>query len=318
LSNQLRRDDNHLNRLSSFLHWEGNLTVKEIHQIKENIYYLEADSEKQYILKGHSNVLNMKQQWDFFDKIKSKSIVPFVRFPNGKKDITTGTNYSWTLSPYISGRKLNYLHHHDRVLAVNTLKQFHRDASQIRIKKLIKKQLFYKRWHVRLNKFLETEFIFQKYGYMNLYRDITQLMTYYLDIVSSYSWHVDQVDAERNGKWVHGDVASHNFIHNGKTLLIDFDLLHCTTQLYDFIQLGQRFLPSIEWKLERLLQYRMVSDRDLERFLYAIFIPSDVIREWLHYLKSKRRLSVESYLQTMEAEWTKRKEFLNDSKVMLK
>ncbi|HAM81415.1 phosphotransferase [Ornithinibacillus bavariensis] len=315
---QLSRDDNHYDRLSSFLLWEGNLEIKKLHQIKRNIYYLEANTGKQYILKGHSNLLNMRQQWDFFNKAKSKSIVPFVRFPNGKKEILTGTNYGWTISPYITGRKLNYQHPGDRLLAVSTIKKFHQDAKNITVKNPIKKQLFYRRWHVRLNKFLETEYIFQKYGYENLFRDIVWMMNRYLDIVSTYSWNHDQKEAEIEGRWVHGDVASHNFIHNERTVLIDFDLLHCTTQLYDFIQLGQRFLPNINWKLDRLLQYNMASERELAKFLYSVFIPSDVLREWMHYLKSKRRLSVSSYLQTMEEEWIKRKEFLNTSKVMLK
>ncbi|WP_026906324.1 phosphotransferase [Paucisalibacillus globulus] len=317
MSYNLSRDDQRFNRLSSFLRWEGNLRVKKIHPIKRNIYYIEAESGDKYVLKGHSNTSNMRQQWDFFERIRSKRVVPFVRYPNGKKEISNGTHFSWTIAPYVSGRKLNYEADVDRRRAVNLLKKFHADASQIYIKNLLRKQQFYKRWHARLYKFSETEQIFERKGYKALYNDITVLMKKYLEVVENYPWYRDQLSAERNGLWVHGDVASHNFIQNENTYMIDFDLLHCSPQNYDYIQLGQRFLPHIKWDVERLLGYHMVEENELEKYLYSIFIPSDLIREWIHYLTRKRRISVGDYMETMEIEWIRRKDFLNASKLIL-
>jgi hypothetical protein len=317
LSYQLSRDDQRFNRLSSFLYWEGNLEAKKIHQIKRNIYYIEAATGEKYVLKGHSNTSNMRQQWDFFDRIHSKNIVPFVRFPNGKKEITTGTNYSWTISSYVSGRKLNYEAAEDRNRAVIVIKKFHSQANQIFVKNIVRKQPFYKRWHARLYKFIETEHIFERSGYLPLFNDISFMMKKYLEIVESYPWYKGQLDAERNGLWVHGDVASHNFIQNEKTYMIDFDLLHCTPQIYDYIQLGQRFLPHINWDVERLVGYNLVKNDDLEMYIHSVFIPSDLIREWLHFLTRKRRISIEDYMETMEIEWVSRKEFLNKSRLLL-
>ena len=317
MSYHLSRDDQRINRLSSFLHWEGSLEAKKIHPIKRNIYYIEASSGDKYVLKGHSNTSNMRQQWDFFERIRSKGVVPFVRYPNGKKEISTGTNFSWTLAPYVSGRKLNYEVEEDRRRAVVFLKKFHADASQIFVKNMLRKQLFYKRWHARLYKFSETEQIFERNGYKALYNDIILLMKKYLEIVENYPWYKDQLNAERNGLWVHGDVASHNFIQNEKTFIIDFDLLHCSPQIYDYIQLGQRFLPHINWDVESLLGYNMVEDGELDKYLNSIFIPSDLIREWLHFLTRKRLVSVEDYMEKMEIEWIKRKEFLYKSKLIL-
>jgi hypothetical protein len=318
LSNHLGRDDQRINRLSSFLYWEGNLEVDKIHPIKQNIYYIDDNYGDKYVLKGHSNQMNMKQQWEFFERSKSRYIVPFVRFPNGKKEITTGTNYYWTISPYVSGRKLNYEVAEDRRKAVKAIQRFHKESNQIFVKNIVKKPLFYKRWNARLHKFMETEPVFRKYGYFSLYEDIVLTMEKYLEIVSNYPWYRDQLNAERNGLWVHGDVASHNFIQNERTFLIDFDLLQCTNQIYDYIQLGQRFLPSLKWDLEKLLSYSMVRDELLERYLYSVFIPSDLLREWLHFLTRKRKLSTVEYLQNMEEEWVSRKVFLSKSNKLLK
>ncbi|GGA69291.1 phosphotransferase [Ornithinibacillus halotolerans] len=319
MSKFLERDDHRINRLSSFLYWEGNLETKKVHPIKRNIYYIETTSGDAYVLKGHSNMNNVQQQWEFFNRIQSNHIVPFTKFPNGKKEITAGTKYSWTISPYISGRKLNYKSPVDRNRAVSTIKKFHYQASGIYVNHFIRKQLFFTRWDARQEKFLSTEEIFEKLGFMKLFQDMNILMKKYIHVVSSYDWKKEQLEAERKGCWVHGDVASHNYLlKNEQTYLIDFDLLHCTSQLYDVIQLGQRFLPNIDWDVNTLLQYNMVKEEEIERFLYSVFIPSDMVREWLHFLTKKRRITVHSYLEIMENEWIKRKEFLKESIKLIK
>ncbi|WP_010098990.1 phosphotransferase [Ornithinibacillus scapharcae] len=318
MRNYLGRDDHRFNRLSSFLYWEGNLEAKKIHQIKRNVYYIETESGSKYILKGHSNAQNVKQQWEFFDRVHSSKIISFVRFPNGKREITTGTNYSWTLSPFVIGRKLNYESENDRKKAVETIKFFHEQANQVFVKNMVRKQLFYQRWMNRMERFKATKEIFEKYGYSYIYDEVMLMMKKYLDVVSDYPWYHDQIAAERNGSWVHGDIASHNFIQNESTYLIDFDLLQCTVQMYDYIQLGQRFLPSIEWDLDTLVSYNMVEDQNLERYLYSVFVPSDLLREWMHFLMKKRTISIEDYLQKMEIEWSQRKKFLHQVRKTIK
>lgn len=279
---------------------------------------METVSGAKYVLKGHSNTQNLKQQWEFFERIHSNKIVSFVRFPNGKKEITTGTKYSWTISPFIIGRKLNYESERDRIKAVRTIKLFHEQANQIRVKNMVRKQLFYKRWITRMDRFKETSEIFEKHGYNYLFQDIMLMMKKYLEVVSNYPWYKDQLNAERKGSWVHGDVASHNFIQNESTYLIDFDLLQCTAQIYDYIQLGQRFLPCINWDIDKLVAYNMVEDYDLERYIFSVFVPSDLMREWMHYLMKKRTISIESYLRKMDLEWAQRKNFLLHAQNIIK
>src|SRR5699024_143374 len=181
----------------------------------------------------------------------------------------------------------------------------------------IKKDLFLVRWEDRLNTFKKTASLFRDNGFEILYKDILQTMAFHLQLAAKLYWEKDEKKARLNGEWVHGDVASHNFIQNEQTFMIDFDLLICGSQLYDYIQLGQRFLPYINWDIGELLAYEMVSERDVKKWLSAIIIPSDVIREWLFFL-SHGSLPVKQYLSQMEKTWSKRHFFLKNAKSMLK
>src|SRR5699024_11591376 len=99
--------------------------------------------------------------------------------------------------------------------------------------------------------------------------------------------------------------------------MIDLDLLRRVSKLYDDNQLEQRFLPHINWDIGDLLAYEMVSERDVRKWLSAIIIPSDVIREWRFFL-SQGSSPVKQYLSQMEKTWSKRQFFLKNAKLMLK
>ncbi|MUK86987.1 hypothetical protein GMD78_01040 [Ornithinibacillus sp. L9] len=319
MSNNKHRDDNNYDRLSSFLYWEGSLETKDINRIKDNVFLIKDNTGEGYIFKRHKNINNVKQQWDFFSQIKMKSIAPFVRYPNGRKIITDGNHNIWTLTPYIPGIKLNYRSQTDRKEAVLALKKFHDKASSIYVQNQVQKGLFYLRWYDRLKTFQKTEYFFVKYGYENLYKDIVKITEQYIQLVSRFPWKREQRYAEEQGLWVHGDVASHNFIRYNRIYLIDFDLLACTTQLYDYIQLGQRFLPYIRWDIDQLESYKMIDDRYIPIWLLSIAIPSDVLREWLHYLYQHRSgYAIKEYLEEMEKNWIKRQNFMKMTKKMLK
>ncbi|MFD2046206.1 phosphotransferase [Ornithinibacillus salinisoli] len=319
MSRNKRRDDKDIDRLSSFLYWEGNFRLKELKPIKNDVLLITSDNLERYILKRHSNKKNITQQWEFFSKINAEMITPFVRFPNGRKIISDENHFYWTLTPFIQGRKLNYISPIDRKTAVQTLRNFHRNASEVFVENRVNKQLFYLRWYNRLQTFKKTEYLFLKFGYENLYKDITKKTEQSIQLVATYPWKLIQRQAEESGIWVHGDVASHNFIQNERTYLIDFDLLLCTSQIYDYIQLGQRFLPYVNWDIDQLLTYRMVEDSDVPIWLMAIAIPSDVLREWLHYLSHQRSdRSIDNYLTEMEKNWMKRKDFVKMAKLVVK
>lgn len=318
VSSFIQGDEMNYDRLSSFLYKNGMLDTRDMNSINRNVFYIKTFNDKSFILKKHRNKTRMEQQWSFFEQIKSPDIIPFEHFPNQKKFIYD-KSYYWTISPYIRGKKLNYLVDKDRIESLETLKKFHGQASGINVLNRLKKDIFYLRWYKRLQTFKKTYYIFEDYHFKSLFEDIVQTTEKQLQIVSEIPWNRLEQKAKINGNWVHGDVASHNFIRNQKRIfIIDFDLLLCAPQLYDYIQLGQRFLPYINWNLNRLLSYNMVEERYLKAWLLAILIPSDVLREWIHFLYNTSNRSIHNYLSKMEADWLKRQSFLNSAKLMLK
>ncbi|WP_158598208.1 phosphotransferase [Falsibacillus albus] len=88
---------------------------------------------------------------------------------------------------------------------------------------------------------------------------------------------------------IHGDVAFHNFLLNRqKTLcLIDFDLISVAPPLVDYLQIANRFLPSIHWSVKDLFEHKLMEkfSRD-PLFLIALIYPTDVFREWNRFVKS--------------------------------
>ncbi|WP_164668491.1 phosphotransferase [Virgibacillus doumboii] len=305
-------------RLSSFLYNTGMLEILRITSIKNNVFYLETKGEEKFILKKHRNQAKVEQQWIFFEKLNLPVVIGFERFPNHKRFIKDNGQY-WTISKYIKGKRLNYADEEDRQETLQTLQTFHEHSSGLKIPEPLKKELFYKRWYKRLQTFRKTEYIFIEYQFNSLYKDIVQTTEHALEIISEYPWNRLEQQAVAYGTWIHGDVASHNFIRGRNQLyMIDFDLLLCAPQLYDCIQLGQRFLPYTDFDLYKLLSYRMVEEQFLKPWLYGISVPSDILREWINYLYRTPERSVHNYLQTMHSNWMKRQSFLKEVRSMLK
>ncbi len=316
VNNQFSGDE-FLYRLSSFLLKEGELHPEEISRINSDVFYLKTADSAQYVLKRHRKKVSSEQQWDFFEAIDEVNIIPFIRFPNGRR-IISGDGY-WTLAEYQQGKRLRYTRDADRSAAVQALKSFHEKAEGIHLQAQIKRGSYFFRAGQRLELFKKTHPFFELYGFENLYSDIVQQTALYLERSSAFSWEIREEQEKEQGKWMHGDVASHNFLHSGdQTFLLDFDLLQQTTQLYDYIQLAQRFLPCLNWDPEQLFRYRMVADSDMKPWLYAVGIPSDVLREWLHQLQTKEKSSLLVYLEKMETNWIERRYFLKKAEGMLK
>lgn len=314
VNKSIQRDEFY-DRLSSFLLQKGMLESNEISTIKPHVFYLKTIAGNELILKKHSKQENVKQQWDFFEQMSKTDVVPFTRYPNGQKVISDVHAY-WTIMPYITGDKLYYKYAADRTEAVRTLQCFHSQAANIYVAEPIKKENIFIRWYWRLLAFKKTKSLFEENGFMSLYHDIVKITIMHLQFITQFPWEQYEADAIEKGLWIHGDVASHNFIHSNH--LIDFDLLQSTAQIYDYIQLGQRFLPHLNWDVEKLLAYQMVKDNELKAWLSAIFIPTDLLREWLYFIKSAKTSIVSNYLRDMEKEWTKRLVFLKNAKSMLK
>lgn len=309
--------DDQLDRLSSFLYLQGKLASVAIRPIKPRVYLLQISHNKGVILKRHGNKRNVEQQWHFFSRIRSPAIVPFIRFPNGEK-MLEGIGSYWTIAPFIHGEKLDYGNAADRAIAVDTLKKFHRKARTIRISNPIKKDPFYIRWFHRLAAFEKTDFIFAEIGLKHLFLDIVRTTRVQLKLLPDLPWNELEQDAQRRWTWIHGDVASHNFIKNKNVYMIDFDMLEQSMQVYDFIQLGQRFLPHVNGDVEKLLSTLQMKGLEQRLMLYSVMIPSDILREWLALIHCRSGKNAYQFLTKLESDWIKRKSFLTNAKIMLK
>ncbi|SFA69061.1 Phosphotransferase enzyme family protein [Lentibacillus halodurans] len=306
-----------INRLSSFLQKKGMLQPRHMTSVNKHVFYVETNHRERLILKRHHNHSRVEQQWNFFEQQSSYIPVPFQRFPNQKPFLYDNGMY-WTISPYIPGQKLNYMAERDRVEALKSIQTFHNETEGIKLRYPLKKEIFYIRWYKRLQNFRNTESIFKEYGFLGLYKDMVQTAEKHLQYVSAYNWFELERAARKSGTWSHGDVASHNFIrYSGRIYLIDFDLLSCAPPLYDYIQLGQRFLPYLNWNAERLLSYKIVQNKYLKPWLHALFIPSDVMREWLYYIHSSPGRLMYGYLARMKEDWVKRQSFVKNAQNML-
>lgn len=318
---QQSRDDLQHHRLFSFLALRGELTIEKVAPIKRHVFRIKTDDNPKtnLILKAHQNERQILKQWAFFDDIDSETahLIPFKKFPNGDRFINH-QHLSWTISPFVPGRQLNYHKEEDRKNALKTLKSFHQQATNIYIHPVEKKTLIIEKWHQRFKAFKKTVYFFEQHGFENLFNDIERLSKQYLRDLQRIPWSLEELRANQEGIWIHGDVASHNFIKNGSSRLIDFDLLRCGPQIYDYIQLGQRYLPYIEWDFEKLLSYNMVPASQFKPWLMGILMPTDVIREWIHFLTHQSSLSIPNYLANMEKKWLKRRKFSQSVQLMLK
>lgn len=317
---QLDRDDKFHHRLSSFLYREGQLAVKKIVVIKPHVFFIQTINDNLLLLKAHRQEGSVLQQWSFFDGINFKKThaVPFKVFPNERKSIKC-SRFVWTLSPYVAGERVTYHSDEERQRVVAVLQKFHKYATGITIKPINKRPVITDRWNKRLNLFKKTEYIFIENGFENLYLDIVQLTERYFRHLTRFPWTNYEKEAEMGGAWIHGDVASHNFIKkkDKEIYLIDFDLLASKPQIYDFIQLGQRFLPYINWNLDKLMSYEMVTSGNLRSWLIGILFPSDVIREWMYAISHTSQIDIQNYLREMELSWVKRKRFSHRADTML-
>lgn len=301
----------------SFFRSKGDLHIDQIYPIKSHIYKVIAD-DATYILKRYSNKSVVQQQWDFFSEIELTSIVSFVPFPSGKRYICDEERGIYTLAPCMNGSSLSYTNKKDRIEAHNILYQFQQSARGIQLDTMIPKLPVYLKWKNRLHNFSAFRNIFDTFDHAALYRAITQKSYAILSEVKKLDWTKIEDNAVQNGMWVHGDVASHNFIRDGSQVwLIDFDLLGQSPVVYDWIQLAQRWMNDIEAK--ELLTYggfQQFSEDPL--WLLGVCYPSDVMREFLRFMKTcPPRSRIDDYLEKMVENWMHRESFVEQLSDML-
>ncbi|MFB1051651.1 phosphotransferase [Paraliobacillus sp. JSM ZJ581] len=308
-----RRDDSMLNRLATFLTNQACLSIQSIRLIKPSIYLIKDEQNQQFILKGYRKLEIIDKQWALFDQLDLSFVIPFCYFPNQKKYVTWG-GYYWTLQKFYATRKLDYYNKIDRDHAWKVMKQFHKETDGITLSDQPHSTAFVSKWKSRLAKWKQSKDLMHHFGYQNVYQEIEK------QLVESIAWFVSinkpviekQPLFQKN--WIHGDVASHNFLsdNKGNVYLIDFDLLSPSPSIYDEIQLGQRFLPYINHDFNQLYTYiEPVTEQAYELFCVALTMPTDFVREWWYFvIKTKEMADISNYLVDFQLSWEERKQFV--------
>ncbi|MEQ6375789.1 phosphotransferase [Bacillaceae bacterium S4-13-56] len=314
MNNISNRGDSYANRLVSFFQKEWSTSFKIKKRIKEHVFLCETD-EKKWILKAYKSKRSLGQQISFFKKWKSNNPmwVQFRSFPDGRWVKEWDQKY-WVIMSYVSGQSLSYTNEEDRKESLEVIQTFHHQSERVRIKRPILRDPLYLRYYQRLNNLEETESYFTSFGYQWLYMDIVQTCRYLIQKFEDLPWSNLEDESLNNGTWIHGDVASHNFIRrqDGLVCLIDFDLLSFSPHVYDYIQFGQRFIPWYEDQESEFLSlfepYVDVTDPFWQE---GVAFPADILREWIRFIRNNHNpVEIKSYLKYLEVEWKKRKKFV--------
>ncbi|WP_186576286.1 phosphotransferase [Aquibacillus kalidii] len=309
------------NRLSSFLWTEAGVNTNWIKPIKTTVFLIQTNAGSKYILKGKKTKEIIDQQWAFFEQYQDRKVIQYSRFPNNKK-VIEGFGYYWTWTPYMKGEALNYDSSVDREDAFNSLQHFHDCAKGIKVDDpLLLKPPLYMKGITRLSKLDKTKSIFEKNGFSELYSDLNSLIQNQLEIFTNLDWYQIEKNAVDNNSWIHGDVAAHNFIRTDEQeiYLIDLDLLTLAPPIYDYIQLGQRFLPFLNWDINQLLKYAHTDNEEsLKTWLLGISVPTDLVREWWLFLKRQSsNEEINRYLKQFSYEVSKRIQFVDELERMM-
>ncbi|GAA0483386.1 hypothetical protein GCM10008986_05560 [Salinibacillus aidingensis] len=303
------RDDSFMDRLHYFLKEKGDLDCQEMIPVKKNVFKVYAESQWWIVKCYHSHAIKI---WSLFLQIEDqKNFVSFVPFPNGERWIKDSLGQYWCLSPFIEGRKLNYTYHEDRLAAINLLQDFHDTAKGLPIKQT-KTKPFLQKSTERYRRFLRTKDIFTQHQATLFYQNIVKQTRDILERMEKLKWRKIEEKANRKRFIIHGDNAGHNFIRNQDGIyLFDFDLIQYAPYEYEWIQLAQRFLFEGLDQFEDLFQYPVFqSFKGQSYFYYGTIFPSDLFREWLHFLrKNPSQAQVSSYLQKFQQQWHQRQKF---------
>ncbi len=320
MMNNGKRDDSLWNRLLLFLKQKGFLSIKNVQRVKAVNFIVTDDADQKFVLKGYQKQTTVLKQWELFSQIDQPFIVSFQRFPSGDRYLFW-EGYYWTLQKYYRAQRLNYQWKKDRDQAWSSMKQFHQAASGIVIEHQPPTVNFVRKWENRLRRWQNTEQLLYRLGYRTLYNELeTQLMEG-ITLFQQVNHPTLEANPSCQLNWIHGDVASHNFLRDNRNniYLIDFDLLAPSPSIYDEIQLAQRFLPFIQDDIEQLEAYIHPDTLQTNQlFWIGVMIPADFIREWWYFIvQSKEEIAITNFLTEFCLSWNERKQFVETVKKKL-
>lgn len=314
-----REGDSYTDRLFQWLKHDENIPIELDQVIKPRVYKVYVNGDPR-ILKGYRKPQTLQQQIDFFNLWEGAENIAARPLPFHHQDFTKSKlGCDWGLFEWVRGKHADFEKQSDREAALRVLQKFHKLTKSVTMVSVPKDPLYVK-WEKRLEQFSVTRDVFFDYGRRKTYEEIYECMAKQLEAFSGHPWGEIEEKAWDNHEWLHGDVAHHNFLidRKKKIKLIDFDLLHTGPHLYDYIQLGQRFLPHTEENPEILFElFKHVKDQKI--WLQGLHVPADILREWLYgYRRGIRgEATFSRQLRKVEKAWSSRKKFVRSTENMV-
>lgn len=289
-----RGDDFFQNRLFSYLQNQLNVPIKEISQIRKQVYKVKAESFE-FILKGFSSYHQLILQKDFLTALKREGFQKTYSYYPVEKEppLLFERNYYGCLE-FIrpSKKEFTFKQQQDRLDGLKLLSQFH-EVNETLVKQYTGNIPSFDqlgKWQERTITFMNNLPVIRYF----VQKEIINEMLIWAD------WSLKGIERElglfETGKKVilHGDVAHHNFLRNKdkEIYLIDFDLISSGNPRSDYLQYANRILPFIHWSFQKLADYKEIATYlDEKGFLYALAFPTDIFREW------NRAIREQTYLQ---------------------
>ncbi|WP_235822797.1 phosphotransferase [Cytobacillus massiliigabonensis] len=283
------------NRLFSYLQKQLNIPIKEILQIRKQVYKVNAEGID-FILKGFSSYHQLVLQKDFLTWLKREGFQKTYSFYPLEKNpplLFEQTYYGCLEFIETSKNEFTFYKQSDRLNGLKLLSHFH-DVNEKLVKQYTGNIPSFNqlgKWQERTMSFLNNLPVIRYF----VQKEIINDMLIWAD------WSLKGLEKElnvfENGKKVilHGDVAHHNFLRskNKDIYLIDFDLISIGTPRSDCLQYANRILPFIHWSFQELGNYKEIAAYLNEKgFIYALAFPTDIFREW------NRAIREQTYLQS--------------------
>ncbi|USK53899.1 phosphotransferase [Cytobacillus solani] len=317
------RDDLYQNRLFSYLQKQLHVPIKEISQIRKQVYKVKAE-ELDFILKGFSSYHQFNLQKDFLTALKQVGFQKTYSFYPLEKELPLlfeQTYYGCIEWIETSKTEFTFYKQQDRLKGLKLLSHFH-DRNEKLVEQYtgsISSFNQVEKWQERTVSFLKNLPVIRYF----VQKEIINEMLIWAD------WSLKGIEKEsgvfENGKKVilHGDVAHHNFLRakNKDIYLIDFDLISIGTPRSDYLQYANRILPFLQWSFRDLANYKEIAAYLNEKgFIYALAFPTDIFREWNRAIREQTYLQpikIQHLVEMTVGQFHKRQNFIKELKRFL-
>ncbi|GAM16169.1 aminoglycoside phosphotransferase family protein [Mesobacillus selenatarsenatis] len=315
-------DDYFFNRLFSYLTSELDVEIKEITQLRGNVYLVETVKTR-FILKGYKDLRKLKVQEAFTSSLRKSGFHHSYRFYNQNKDPLYFQGSYYGCIEYIDHHenRFDYGVKADREKGVELLNSFHDHTSVLvpSYAAMLPKTDLAKKWRHR-----KTEFT-KNLSRVNFYveKAITDELLEWADFSLRNFVNLKNELEAGPPTILHGDVAHHNFLRSkeGKLHLIDFDLISSGSRAYDMLQYANRILPFLDWQFESLEKINHLNKwLDSDAFLYGLLYPADILREWNRLLRDRSQThpySLATIVEMTVGQFQQRKQFQEEVKTRL-